>query len=374
MLTLLILISVIVIAYSLYFLLRDYKSENKYFKTIFIIFFLYQIVTVIRGWSFSYDSIKDYMQMGFIFWPFIIPLFVYFDKKISSIGFLLKWIYYMAIPFLLLFFIFPTLLFYRASAENLVAPVFFCGFLFLNANYLSDRKVNIVFLILLISLVSVIYVARRNCIVTIVGFMTAGYFLNMLYKRKSGIFKFLPILIICIFFFFSYNNHLGDHFTMKLKSRMTEDTRSKLYELYFYEMKDYMLFGKGMNGVYFYPMAKSEVDQGVVFGEVVYRNIIENGYLQLLLNGGIIQIILFVLVLLPAAFLGIFRSSNQLSVASGALILLWLTDMFVYGLPSLTLHYILVWICVGICYKSSIRNTTNDEIRAQLHLLGNPDR
>jgi hypothetical protein len=150
---------------------------------------------------------------------------------------------------------------------------------------------------------------------------------------------------------------------------MTEDTRSKLYELYLYEMKDYLLFGKGMSGVYFFPMAKSEVAEGVVFEQVVYRNVIENGYFQLLLSGGIIQIVLFLLILIPAAFLGIFKSSNQLSVASGGLIVLWLIDMFIYGLPSLSLHYILVWICVGICYKSSIRNITNDEIRKEFDFL-----
>jgi O-antigen ligase len=156
---------------------------------------------------------------------------------------------------------------------------------------------------------------------------------------------------------------------MKLKNRMTEDTRSKLYELYLYEMKDHLVFGKGMDGVYFFPMARSEVEEGVVFDEVVYRNVIENGYLQLLLTGGIIHIILFLLVLIPAAFLGIFKSSNQLSVASGALILLWMVDMLIYGLPTLNLHYIVVWICVGICYKSSIRDASNEEIREQFLFL-----
>jgi hypothetical protein len=369
MVTGLVALSVMVFAYSLYFLLNDFKSENKYFTTLFFIFFVYQMVTVIRGWSFSYNSFKDYLQTGFLFWPFIIPLFVFFNKKLSTIGLLFKWIYLVILPFLLLFIIFPTLLMNRATAENIVYPTFVGGFLFLIANYLSNRKVNIIFIILVISLISVTYVARRNCVATLLGFLVSGYFLNILYKKKSTLFKFIPVLLITIFFFFSYFSNLGDHLTMKLKARMTEDTRSKLYELYLYEMKDYLLFGKGMSGVYFFPMAKSEVAEGVVFEQVVYRNVIENGYFQLLLSGGIIQIVLFLLILIPAAFLGIFKSSNQLSVASGGLIVLWLIDMFIYGLPSLSLHYILVWICVGICYKSSIRNITNDEIRKEFDFL-----
>jgi hypothetical protein len=369
MLTVLIVLSVLVIAYSLYFILNDFKSENKYFTIVFFTFFVYELITVVRGFTFSYGSIKDYLQTGYLFWPFIIPLFVFFNKKLSTIGLLLKWIFLMALPFMFMFFIFPKLLLTRTSAENLVAPTFICGFLFLNSNYLSNKKVNVIFLIMIISLVSVTYVARRNCIATLIGFIVSGYFLNILYKHKSTLFKFMPVLIISIFFFFSYFSNLGDHLTMKLKNRMTEDTRSKLYELYLYEMKDHLVFGKGMNGVYFFPMARSEVEEGVVFDEVVYRNVIENGYLQLLLTGGIIHIILFLLVLIPAAFLGIFKSSNQLSVASGALILLWMVDMLIYGLPTLNLHYIIVWICVGICYKSSIRDASNEEIREQFLFL-----
>jgi hypothetical protein len=108
------------------------------------------------------------------------------------------------------------------------------------------------------------------------------------------------------------------------------------------------------------------MDDGVTRTDVVdNRNIIENGVLQLILNGGIIHVVLFFLVLIPASINGIFKSSNLFTKACGAFILLWLIDMFVYGLPAFGLHYILVWISVGICYKSSIRTKTDDEIKSE---------
>ena len=75
------------------------------------------------------------------------------------------------------------------------------------------------------------------------------------------------------------------------------------------------------------------------------------------------QIILFLLVVLPAAIKGIFMSTNLFTRACGTLIFLRLVDMLVFGLFSITLASILVWICVGVCYKTSLRRMTNDEIK-----------
>jgi hypothetical protein len=134
--------------------------------------------------------------------------------------------------------------------------------------------------------------------------------------------------------------------------------------MFFYDLRDNMLFGKGMLGTYYFPIWGGDLE-GEFFAQETYRTLIENGYLQLLLTGGIMHIVLFLLVLLPAALKGIFMSSNQFAKACGVVILLRLVDMFLYGLPTLSLTYIFVWICVGVCYKPSIRRMTNDEIRTE---------
>jgi len=107
-------------------------------------------------------------------------------------------------------------------------------------------------------------------------------------------------------------------------------------------MNDNLILGKGMNGTYYYPFeGETEVD-GVIFGEVEYRNVIENGYLQLMLSGGVMHVVLFLLLCIPAIYKGIFRSSNQFSKACAIFIFLKLINMLIYGLPMLTVHYILI--------------------------------
>jgi len=369
--SILVLLSLAPFIYSSYKLLNDYKFESSYFKFIFSLFLCYELIIVIRGWSFSYNDLKTFMQIGYVFWPFIIPLFIFFDKNITFFGLFFKWIYYSGLFFLVITLIFPSLLFHRVTAETFISSVVPCGFLLLNATYLSNRKVNISFLIIFISILSLTYLARRSGLVTLLGFVISGYFLNIMNKSKSKLFRYFPLIIIIGAFLLSsqYFNNYREVLFNKMTLRISEDTRTDVFGMFFYDLKDNMLFGKGMNGTYYCPfLGDTEVD-GEIFGAVEYRNIIENGYLQFLLTGGVMHIILFLFVLLPAAFKGIFMSSNQFTKACGVMILLRLFDMILYGLPSLSLTYVLVWICVGVCYKQSIRKLSNDEIRSEFQKI-----
>lgn len=364
------LLSIIAFVYASIKLVTDYKIENIYFRSLFLIFIIYEFITVVRGFTFS-SSIWSYIGLitGITFWPFVIPLFVFFDKKISNLALLIKYIYFVSIFFILVNLIFPTLLLSRLTAETIIGIAIPSGFLLLNATYLSNKKVNISFLVLFISLLSATYLARRSVIVTISAYIIASYFLHIKSTSKSFIFRLFPVIIgLLIFIFFSFNK-LSTIITNKLDERLTQDTRSELFAMYFIEMQDYMTFGKGMNGSYYFPMPGGEMEDGTVYAEEEYRHVIENGYLQLMLTGGIVQIILFLMILLPASIIGIFRSSNNLSKACGIMILIRLIDMLIYGLPSFSLSYILVWISVGLCYSSSFRSLSNEEIKLEFEKI-----
>lgn len=368
--TILILLSLIPFIYSSFILLKDFKFENSYFKFIFSLFILYQLIIVLRGISFSYYNIKVYMQTAYVFWPFLIPLFIFFDKNLVTFGLLFKWIYYSGVFFLLITLALPTLLLHRATAETYTGFFIPCGFLLLNATYISNRKVNLSFFVILISIISLTYLARRSSLGSLLGFVVTAYFLNLISNSKTKLFRYFPLIIIIVVFVLfsqSFENSKEVLFN-KMALRLSEDTRSGVFERFFYYMKENMIFGKGLNGTYYCPLWDAEVD-GEFFGAVQFRNLIENGYLQLLLTGGIVHIVLFVLVLLPAAIKGIFMSSNQFSKACGILIFLRLVDMSFYGLPVLSFSYILVWICVGVCYKTSIRRLTDDEVRTEFEKI-----
>jgi len=369
--TLLKVLSILPFLYSSYkLIINNVTTESKYLRVVFPLFMLYQLVIVVRGWSFSYESIKYSIESGPILWPYLIPFFIFFRKKPETIGLLLKWIYFTGLAFILISIVFHSLLLIRTTSQILKELAVPCGFLLLNAGLVKDRKVNISFLVLFISLLSLIYLARRSAAASILGFIITGYVFSIFNRSKSLLFRSFPVIIICLIFFFLYSRNLTNEVTINMKLRFHEDTRSGLFEAFFLQMKDQMVFGKGMSGTYYYYMRGGLMSDGVtVFAPSEYRILIENGYLQLLLKGGIVEIVLFLLVLFPAALLGIFMSKNILSRACGVLVLLWLIDMTVYGVPTYSMHYILVWICAGICYTSSLRMKKDDEIRFEFKKL-----
>jgi len=360
-------ISICFFLYSSYKLLIDFKFESKYFKNIFYLFILYECITVIRVWPFSFDELINLFQAPYIFWPFVIPLFVFFDKRIPTLLLLTKWIYRLGLFFLLLVVVYPSLLLDRILAQNVIATFAYgCGFLLLIANYLSNKKVNISFLVIFLGAISLTYLARRNGMFTLGAFIISGYFLNALNKSRTAFFRVFPLIIgIGVLLFFIFDN-FSSALTKELEQRITKDSRSEIFKMYFLEINNFMVFGKGMNGTYYFPSGVN--DDGSII-DVDERNVVENGYLQLMLSGGIVHIVLFLLVMLPAAINGIFKSSNQFTKACSVMILLWLLDMIIFGLPGLSLHYVLVWICVGICYKPSIRNKKDHELKAKFRKL-----
>jgi hypothetical protein len=195
--------------------------------------------------------------------------------------------------------------------------------------------------------------------------MVSAYILNLGNKNRPPLFRFFPVIIAFgIFLIISFKNLSATLFD-KISQRIFEDSRSIVYNFFFNDIQEYIFFGKGMYGKYYCPMRGGIPEEGILWAQVEYREVVETGYLQLLLSGGIVHIILFILLLFPAAYYGIFKSCNQFARACGIIIFLWLLDMFIYGLPALSLHYIFVWICVGICYNPVIRNKTDNELRIE---------
>ena len=112
--------------------------------------------------------------------------------------------------------------------------------------------------------------------------------------------------------------------------------------------KDWII-GRGSDGEYFCP----DIEENQLTD---YRNTIETGYLQTILKGGLISLILFLLIAIPAIIKGIFFSKNTLSKAAGIWILMNIINSYPTVVNGFDLPYLLVWISIGICYSQQIRN------------------
>ncbi len=361
------LLNLLTLASTIFFtcrLLTDWSFENSYFKIVFIFFMIYELTTVVRGWPGDYSSVKNMLQLDFVIWPFFIPIFVFFEKKIESLAQMFKVFYFIGIAFLLISIVRPTLILNRATAEGFIHPFAYgCAFLLVNSGYLSPKKRLVCALVTLVAILSFTYLARRNAIVTFSGYVIAALIIYMGNVSFGKALKFFPLVVALVFFAFFGSEMLPDSLTKKLNERLTEDTRSIVFDAFDAGMKKDMVFGKGMNGTYYCPFNETVTDDGTVMAAADFRSAIENGYRQLILYGGQVQMVFFFLLLLPAALLGIFKSNNNLAKSCGWVIALWLIDMSVYGLPRLVLQYIFVWICVGLCYKKSFRETPEEEIQ-----------
>lgn len=355
-----------------YKIINDFEFENSYFKFIFRLFFIYQIILIARGFTTDYKTFKELILSEYLLWQFLVPLFVFFDKKLSSFVYLINAIYFLGIFFLVICLVRPSFIITRSTAESFIIPLTFgCGFVLLNARYVSNKKWIVAFFALFVGLLSFTYLARRNAVVSYGGLILMSIFLNNKSLSAVKFFKLIPVFCAVFIIAVFGIDYIPASLTSRLSDRITEDSRTDVFNDLFKSMEDHMAFGKGMRGTYYSPSGGELPDEGIEFVAVEYRDAIENGYLQLFLNGGIIYDVLFILVLLPAVVLGVFKSNNQFVQACAIVIFLWMVDMAIYGLPRLTLEYILVWISVGICYKTSLRKKTNEEIAEAFNNMNN---
>lgn len=364
MLTLLTSVCVVVAITALTKLITSFKLENNYLKFMMAIFMIYQLIIIQRGFSFNFLELKGYMQSDYVFWPFIIPIFIFFDKDLVTFAHLFKSIFVLAIICIIVSALQPKLISQKSTAEAFIHTFAFAsGFILLNAYYLPKKWRNVSLVALSIGIASFVYLARRNGIVSYISLILAAAFLNLKNSSANKFFRIFPIVGILIMVSLLSLDFLPKSFTQKIEDRITEDSRTGVFENFFLGMKDYEIFGKGMNGKYYSPTGGGGINEEGELTELVeYRDVIENGYLQQYLNGGIVYIVLFQMIMLPAVFYGLFKSKNQFCQASGIIVFLWLIDMAIFGLPRLTLEYILVWICAGVCYTKSLREKTDDEV------------
>ena len=145
-------------------------------------------------------------------------------------------------------------------------------------------------------------------------------------------------------------------------SKIDDDSRSGVELEFMLDMGDniqYWIFGKGAMGTYY--------DSSPLFIESNgLRQEIETGYLHLILKGGIIYLILYIIVLLRAFYYGYFKSRNDLTKAFAAFSLIALLELIPYGIPTFNFKYLTLWIGVGFCLNKTVRNKTNDEIKNML--------
>ncbi len=89
---------------------------------------------------------------------------------------------------------------------------------------------------------------------------------------------------------------------------------------------------------------------------------VEIGYMQLVLKGGYLMLVSFLLLSLHAVYLGIFRSRNKVTRYLAVIIIARLIIMSTAMPPRVGFEYFMYWLAIGGCLSIPFRALTDEQI------------
>jgi hypothetical protein len=347
--------------------LAKLNITNIYLRSIFILYVFWQICIIMRGiQGFNFKMLLSILFSPYFFLHYLVPLIILIPANIFFVKRMFHFFVFLSIVLLIDFLFFSNYVLNTNpgfSEQTVWTLGTGAGFLLLTWYYHTKKIRLISFITVMLSLVIATITARRNIMITFANFLIFSVINVLLNSRQSIKNKlyiltiFLSLVVTSYFIFLNYQEKLFG----KITEHIDNNTREIVFNSFFKDMStNDLIIGRGLLGEYYCPGAEKGVDN---------RLLIESGYLQTILKGGIISLVLFLMIALPAAYLGIIKSKNILSKAAGTIVILWLIDMFPWGMPAINIRYILVWTCIGICYSKVIRNLSEKELKYSLLLF-----
>lgn len=341
-------------------LLAYIKVENIFkVNVIYTLLLLWCIVMYLRSGTDNYFSLYSYGAISYI--AIILPsLFIVpFIKSAIHIG------RFVSIFFISTFWI-PLILpldtgFIQSILESYAV---FAGLFFLTNKYHNKKDIYISFIALVIALLVATITARRNLMLTFgLYIMFGSLFLVFNGKLKSLEIKIVSVLASFLLLFavyYFYTNERHGTFS-KITSRASENTREEVFGAFVLDMFNPtdMAIGRGMYGTYYNPGIEVDYQTGETNEN---RGNIECGYLQWILKGGLIYLVLYVSLFVKAIIRG-FKSKNQFSKGCAIILIIQLIDMFPFGLHDFNAKTFIIWIAVAFCLNKNFTKMYDEEIK-----------
>ena len=343
------------------------RIENNYIKVLFILYICWLFTIVVRGFSLDSTYLKNFLFDSNIgVFTYLTPFVLLFPQNLSAYKKLCYFIFIVGVFYLFYDLIFIKQLLNRDVednlskgiienfARNLGLPV---TFLILTYTY-QPKKVK--YFTLFVGVVTALFAlirARRGLVFTSLSPFILAYIIYLSESKQKAAVFLISLFSLCLVGIYGLQFFNESSMFSSFKSRVKEDTRTSVEDCFYSDMttKDWII-GKGINGQYYCP----NIDVNDTTG---YRQIIETDYLNIILKGGIISLGLLLLITVPAVIKGIFYSNNVLSKAAGCWILIWLLSLYPTTVYVFTLNYIIVWLCIGICYNKRIRDMAEDSVK-----------
>jgi hypothetical protein len=361
-------ISLILTLYYFYLLLFKFsKSKNELNNSLLYIgLLLWTIITLIRGFNIEETYISNLFLSQYVFLPFTFPFAVrcFSATDIKRIPLIIHYINIFYLFFIIMYLLKGSGDIAKSITYSEIINKYFAypNFLLLFSIKLQSRKVKILSLIVFFTgLLFSIINARRGMVFT---FSSAGIISIFLYffDVKKNVFKNVTFyLCIAVLFITGYSIYMyyQQQVFGKLLDRINEDTRSSVINDFNRDMASYdFVVGKGIGGTY-RVRDYAWVDNAVKSNQ---RDGIEEGYLDIILRGGYIYLILLLLIYCFAMYKGFFKSNNVMAKAFAAFILLHILELYPSGNLLFNIRYLLIWFSVAMCYNKNILRASNNQI------------
>lgn len=348
-----------------------WKFENNYLRIVFSLTMGWYLFIFFRGFSLSFDFINFLLFDPLLgLFLYLIPFVILFPQKIIYLKVLFSAISVLGILYLVnnLLFFQITILRSGGNVQAQIAVEYFSGFLAIASGFIlltykyHSRWRNILALsVLVFAFFLAVLNGRRGLLFISASIMVASYLVFVVTNKSKPlniILSFFLVFFLIIYGRDTYIKRQADTFR-RINERLFERTRTGVEEFFYRDMGTVdWIIGRGITGQYYCP-GIAEV-QGKF---TVFRSIIETGYLQFVLKGGLVNVFLFFLIMLPAAFKGMFFSKNLLSKASAIWIILFLGYSYPIVINTFSLYYVIMWMAVAICFSKEIRAKRDEEIR-----------
>jgi len=279
----------------------------------------------IKSWLASFNFFGLSLLIGSI-----LSLFSFFMPTSYAFG-ILEWMAFLSVMILTYS--------YQNGINQKITILAVIAFIILSIE--ASQRVNALFLTLIICFTLLEYIRNKST--------------NLIKKITIIFFIISSVLLSTVFL---------DTLVKKASQNksLTTDTRTFLFVEMFSDLStSEEIFGRGALGKYYSPYFANITKMGLK-GDSEERSINEVGYLEIILKGGYVMLLFYLLILIPAAFLGIVKSNNYISRMSGYFILSYLIIWLLSYYPVYSAEYLLLWMAAGTALSPSIRKLTNADI------------
>ncbi|MGZ0015672.1 hypothetical protein [Yeosuana sp. AK3] len=335
-------------------------------RIFYYLLFFWCFITVVRSFSFS---IQDWLtNFGNIYMAFawIMPITLILGLKIENWKVMFKSILFM---FTLMIFAFIFLPFFKFNEEwiLLLRPI---NFILLIGIYHFGilRKLKFYFVIIIYLIIAYLGSRRLEFLfIFLVLLLLLIDKLSSISLRKS----FIKYIILGFVIVFILVFTVGYEFVSNALALLIEfqDSRTFLFNEFFKDLSTSDKFlGRGSLGTYYSDFFQRTnryyemVGRKGWKGDDPFRITIEVGYLQMILKGGFIMLILNISVYLYASYVAIFKSNNKFIRRLGYFIFAVSSLSLIELRPTFTPLFIIFWIAIGTVSIKKYREMSDEEI------------